>query len=148
MRDLMKRAAGVESGGGREQTVIALGRKRVSAFPVLILHSRTTARPIFLPSVPLMKPRTECACQLVASMIAFSVVPPGCFMRARIGFGLAALASTLGLGAFGRLRCPVGLGLRRSFLSATLGVCGATGVAEGGLRSLQATTVSGCSPRL
>ena len=46
--------------------------------------TETTARPIFLPSVPLMKPRTECACQLVASMIAFSVVPLGCFMRARI----------------------------------------------------------------
>ena len=40
----------------------------------------TTARPIFLVRVPEMKPRTLCACQLVASTIAFSVTPPWRFI--------------------------------------------------------------------
>src|ERR1700674_1236921 len=43
-----------------------------------------TVRPIFLPSVPLMKPRTLWACQEVAFMIAASVAPSGRFSRSRI----------------------------------------------------------------
>ena len=44
----------------------------------------STGVPIFFASVPLKKPRTECACQPVAFMSAFSVTPPGRFNRSRI----------------------------------------------------------------
>ena len=40
--------------------------------------------PIFFPSMPLKKPRTECACQPVAFMSSFNVTPPGRFSRSRI----------------------------------------------------------------
>src|ERR1039458_8873666 len=62
--------------------------------------------PIFLPRVPLMNPRTLCACQPVAFMILLRVAPPGRFRRSRtlavllpsrapLAFGVAALAAFL-----------------------------------------------------
>src|SRR6185369_12098092 len=42
-----------------------------------------TASPMFLPSAPLMKPRTECACHSVAFIISASVAPFLRWSRAR-----------------------------------------------------------------
>jgi hypothetical protein len=47
-------------------------------------------KPIFLPRVPLMKPRTLWACQAVAFMIAASVAPSGRFNRSRTFAALLA----------------------------------------------------------
>src|SRR5436309_15181973 len=47
-----------------------------------------TARPIFLPTVPDKKPRTEWGCQPVAFISSLAVAPPGRFSSSRI---LAAL---------------------------------------------------------
>src|SRR5438132_1680047 len=46
-------------------------------------RAEPTVSPIFLPSAPLMKPRTECACQPVAFMIWPSVAPPFRWSRPR-----------------------------------------------------------------
>src|SRR5258708_8474042 len=42
-----------------------------------------TASPIFLPTVPDRKPRTECFCQPVAFINSFAVAPPGRLSRSR-----------------------------------------------------------------
>ena len=42
-----------------------------------------TARPIFLPTVPDRKPRTECACQPVAFISSLGVTPAGFCSRLR-----------------------------------------------------------------
>ena len=46
-------------------------------------RSEFTVMPIFFPSVPLMNPRTLCACQPVAFMICASVAPPLRWSRPR-----------------------------------------------------------------
>src|SRR5579862_6687310 len=62
----------------------------------------TTARFIFLPTVPEMKPRTECACQAVAFMISFKVAPPGRCSRSRILPVLLPGRTPFSLAAFSR----------------------------------------------
>src|SRR5260370_32841415 len=39
--------------------------------------------PIFLPTAPDKKPRTECGCQPVAFISSFRVAPPACFSSSR-----------------------------------------------------------------
>ena len=68
----------------------------------------STEIPIFLPTVPLMKPRTLCACQSVPFINSFNVTPPGRFSRSRILAVLLpwrAVAAFLGRGASGQA-CP------------------------------------------
>src|ERR1019366_453925 len=83
-----------------------------------------TVSPIFLPRVPLMKPRTLCACQDVASMISASVAPLARWIKARTvavllpsrapsAFGFVAFLGALEacLAAFGALPFLFDLGL-------------------------------------
>src|ERR1039458_8940562 len=89
-----------------------------------------TVSPIFLPRVPLMKPRTLCACQDVASIISASVAPLARCSRSRIVAVLLPwrTPSALGFAAFGALMAVLALGaflVGVAFLVA-LGLAGAT----------------------
>src|SRR5579862_3668940 len=89
----------------------------------------TTARFIFLPTVPEMKPRTECACQAVAFMISARVAPPGRCSRSRIlPVLLPARAVTCGAG-WGAFFPRLALRGGEVFAGATRGAGGATGAA-------------------
>src|SRR5579862_9393840 len=91
----------------------------------------TTARFIFLPTVPEMKPRTECACQAVAFMISARVAPPGRCSRSRIlPVLLPARAVTCGAG-WGAFFPRLALRGGEVFAGATRGAGGATGAAAG-----------------
>src|SRR4051794_2099810 len=72
---------------------------------------------MFLPSVPLTKPRTVCACHSVAFMISASVQPPlRCIISTTSAFllpslaGLAALLLFAGFAPFAVLAGAVALG--------------------------------------
>ena len=96
-------AASLWGGGGRGEN-----RPRPARG---VRFADTTVSPIFLPRLPLMKPRTEWACQLVAFMISASVAPLGRFNRSMIFAALlpsradpaffAALGAFLAALAFG-----------------------------------------------
>src|ERR1700674_907771 len=84
-----------------------------------------TFRPIFLPTAPERKPRTECGCQPVAFMSSFSVTPPACLSRSR------TWAVLLPSRAFPALALPAFLGALAPFfgglaLLAALALDGAT----------------------
>src|SRR5215469_18342171 len=68
----------------------------------------TTAKPIFLPTVPERKPRMECGCHPVASISSLAVAPPGRFSRSRrivvLLFFRARLAGLPPLAFFAALR--------------------------------------------
>ena len=89
-------------------------------------------RCIFLFSVPLMNPRTECACQLVASMIALSVAPSGCFISARIASVLLPSLAPFFVAALGAFFAWAALFFAGGSSGAASGLCGATAVAGPG----------------
>src|ERR1700735_3868600 len=101
----------------RRQTVYFEGRREERS-PSLLLKD-STGIPIFLPTVPLKKPRTEFGFQPVAFASSVSVTPPGRLSRSRIwsvlvppwgaAAGLLARAA-LGVGsAFRGARLALGL---------------------------------------
>src|SRR3989442_15803622 len=71
-----------------------------------------TASPIFLPTVPDRKPRTECGCQPVAFINSFVVAPPGRLSRSRT---LAVLLPSRALAA--DFACLAVLGALGPFLA-------------------------------
>src|SRR5882672_10743206 len=110
-------------------------------------RAESTVSPIFLPSAPLMNPRTLWACQPVAFMIWASVAPPFRWSRprtsafllpSRAGAGLAALAAGFrplaGLGAGFALAGLVGFPLAASLaFLAGFGAAVAAGLARAGV---------------
>src|ERR1039458_2094035 len=80
-----------------------------------------TVSPIFLPRVPLMKPRTLCACQDVASMISASVAPLARWIKART---VAVLLPSRAPSAFGLAACLASFGALPFLFD--LGLAGAT----------------------
>ena len=67
--------------GVREQMAAIGGGSCARRFPA---WSSSPVSPIFLPSIPLMNPRTLWACQPVAFMISARVAPSGCLSSSRI----------------------------------------------------------------
>ncbi len=66
----------------RERNKLDLGFDGVGALPVLAL-GRRHGQAHFLSNGPDRKPRTECACQLVAFINSLAVTPPGRFSNSR-----------------------------------------------------------------
>src|ERR1700674_436622 len=81
-----------------------------------------TTSPIFLPTVPDRKPRTECGNQPVAFISSFEVAPPGRLTGSRILAVLLPSRATVDLATSGLVR-PLGAFLP---LRANLALAGAT----------------------
>src|ERR1019366_4871066 len=89
-----------------------------------------TVSPIFLPTVPDRKPRTECGNQPVALISSFKVAPPGRFSRSRILAVLLPSRATLDSATSGLVR-PLWAFLAGAALRADLALAGATWARRG-----------------
>lgn len=136
MRRQTEKAAGAESGGRKGPRLVALGRNRVSAFPVLILV-RMDRQAHFLSkrsadeaTYGMRLPVRGCHDRFQRGAIAL-------FQEGKDRFGLAACANLVVCGAFGPLRCAAWLWRRRGFVSHHVGRLWANGLVHVELRTFR-----------
>ena len=136
MSDLRRQTPPSRSPAACKRTWRGSGFDRVGPLPSSPLVD-VTVSPIFLPTVPERKPRTEWGNQPVALISSLAVTPFGRLSRSRIlavllpsraTSGLAALASLLGAFAFVR---PLGAFLAGVAFFPALVLAGATGARRG-----------------
>src|ERR1700688_2842540 len=92
-----------------------------------------TVNPIFLPTVPDRKPRTECGSHPVALISSFEVAPPGRFNRSSSLAVLLPSRAPLDFVKWGSVR-PLGAFLGTLALRGDLALAGATWARRGATR--------------